>query len=126
MKRGIWMMAAFVLLIGGVGPAKAEFITFTESSTATGSLGGTTFTDALLTITSTGDTTQLQNPSLGFYAIDSLTANVTVAGVGSGSFTVATYVFSNQSTPGVGIAGLYSDDILDTIKNGRNRRSACR
>jgi hypothetical protein len=66
------------------GTGRAESITYTETFTASGTLGTQTFTDAQVTITGTGDTggvtgfKQLSNP---------VSATVTVAGI-SGTATI--------------------------------------
>ena len=52
MKRtSLIVVAAAILLFCGAGRANADGITYTESATATGSIGATNFTGALVTIT---------------------------------------------------------------------------
>ena len=43
--------------------AQASLITYVETATATGTLGGTRFTNADITISMTGDTSNVTNPS---------------------------------------------------------------
>jgi hypothetical protein len=83
------------------GVASAGPITFTEQTIHSGSLGGTTFTNALVTIVLIGDTSTVS--SSGGVFTDFGTAIVTVAGIGSATFTDQMEAFSNQSA---GIAGI--------------------
>jgi hypothetical protein len=106
-----------------VANAKASTITYTESATVTGSLGGTSFpANEVLTLTGTGDTTKVTSPgSLQFFnsVTASFTLSVSVAGVGSGTFTDAIQVFqasNGAAPPGVGFNdSAAGGDILDTL-----------
>lgn len=82
-----------------VGSAYGGPITFTMTATVSGTLGTTSFTDALLTVTSIADTSDVTviggaSPDL-VYAVTALDSTVSIAGVTpSGSpatFTGATY-----------------------------------
>jgi hypothetical protein len=79
--------------------AKASTITYTESATVTGFLGAHSFTDALLTLTGTGDTTTIANPTAGLFLNPLEIVLFSVAGVGSGLFQDAIDVISDQLTP---------------------------
>jgi len=108
-------VAVAALLCAGYA-ASAEPITFTVSSVASGTLGGTNFTNSLVTITATADTSSVTNPNPGFYDVDA-TFSGTVAGLGSFTFTDAGDVFSNENTGTAGTTGIATDndafDILD-------------
>ncbi len=97
-------IAGLVLTLGAVTPARAELITYTFSGTGSGSLGSQSFTDTLFTITSTADTSQVTNSSPGIFRVPDLTANVTVSGIGTGTFTITTINVSNQNVSRVGIS----------------------
>jgi hypothetical protein len=81
-------LAAVACLWGGAlpGTGRAGLITYTEQFAASGSLGTTTFTDAMVTITGIGDTANIQHS--GANTINVLTAaTVTIAGIGTATFT---------------------------------------
>ena len=84
-------------LVCSAGP-----ITFTEAITTSGSLDGTAFTNQLVTITLTGNTSSITNPSSGLYFLNG-PASVTVATVGSDTFTDTMAAAENQSSHAVGI-----------------------
>jgi len=83
MKR---IMIAVVLGMVMLGRAEAGFITYTESVTASGSVGLTTFTNALVIISATGDTNNITTPSAGVFEVP-VSVSFTVAGGPSGTFT---------------------------------------
>jgi hypothetical protein len=68
------------------GTGRAEFITYTETFTASGTLtsmsGTTPFTDAMVTIVGTGDTANAVQAGAQF--LNGVAATVTVAGIGPG------------------------------------------
>jgi hypothetical protein len=115
MKRtNLILVAAAALLFCGARQANADAITYTESGTATGSIGATNFTDALVTITFAGDTSNVSGAS-GLFSNPVGTATVTIGGIGTFGFTDSLYVFDNQSFSVVGISDSTLNDILDTI-----------
>lgn len=61
MKYGI-LFAAMALLLTGQDKARAAAITYTEQAIASGSIGAVGFQNTLVTITSTGDTANTDNP----------------------------------------------------------------
>lgn len=83
------------LLVGAGSPSFAELITYTEQVDASGSLDGSPFTDALVTLTMHNDTANVglfgivcgpaacQSPA---YAANLGTATVSVGGVGTDTF----------------------------------------
>jgi hypothetical protein len=80
-----------IVLLGWAGSAQATPITYTETATGTGMLDGTTFTNALVTITFSGDTSNVGPFTGGSCAScllnPALSATVNVAGVGTDTFT---------------------------------------
>jgi hypothetical protein len=89
MKR-LAMALATVALSGWVTPVQATPITYTETGTGSGMLDGTVFTNALVTLTLTGDTSSVTNGS----AINCVpcfvnpgSATVSVFGVRTDTFT---------------------------------------
>lgn len=66
-------------------PAQAAQITYTLTSTGTGTLGGTPFTDAVVTVTLVGNTANVTTVSPFLFNPGS--ATVDVAGVGTGTLT---------------------------------------
>ena len=93
------VLAAFLLLATGAvsTPASAILITYTQTAVVSGSLNGTAFTDNVLTLTMTGDTSNII-PEFQLYA----PLAFTLSGGGSGVFTGETSINLQQ----VGQAGL--------------------
>ena len=94
--------------------ASAGPITFTETQLGIGSLGVTSFNNALVTIVLTTDTSTITGSGI-FYDIGP--ATVTVAGVGTATFTDTMEVFSNQGNHAAGIedAQPAMGDVLDVF-----------
>jgi hypothetical protein len=107
-------------LLGATGVAVATPIRYTETVTATGSLGGSTFTDAVVTLTLVGDTTAVTNPFAGEYE-NGGTASVNVAGLsGTATFTgsMFAYVFQPGTVVGIRCTGCgVGPDVLDTANS---------
>lgn len=117
MKRtNLILVVAAILLFFGARQANADAITYTESGTATGSIGATNFTNALVTITFAGDTSNVSGVS-GLFTNPVGTATVTIGGIGAFAFTDSLYVFDNQPYSVVGISDSTLNDILDTFGN---------
>ena len=91
--------------------AHADTVTYTESVTASGLLGKENFTNALVTITGSADTstiTQLGSP----FSVITPGSQVTVAGIGTFLLTDTIDFFDNNP---VGVAGVTDvNDIIDT------------
>jgi hypothetical protein len=88
--------------ISAAAPSLAMPITYTESVTASGSLGGTPFSSALVTLTMANVNTSNVQPNpppsgTTFFDIGG-SVTVNVAGVGSGTFNDSIVVFSNFSS----------------------------
>jgi hypothetical protein len=111
-RTGRLVLAVLGLVAATVGRAGADPITYTESVTASGSLGGTSFTDALVTLTAMGDTGSITNPVPGIFVVP-VTATVDVAGIGTADLTQSLVVFANQNNNFDGVEAP-TGDILDT------------
>jgi PEP-CTERM motif len=88
----------------------ASEIVYSDSFTATGTLGKTSFTDALVTITGEANPSTAISEGTGFFAL-SLPVTFTI-GDESGSFTEPMQVFLSQEggTAGTGEAGFSSSE----------------
>ena len=120
--RHIAFAAVAMLLLTVSGQASS--VTYIETITASGSLGGTSFSNALVTITAIADTKNVMGVPLfpKVLAVDDDSAAIQIAGLGTATFTDnGTHVFVSQATPfstgAVGIAaGTIANpeaDILD-------------
>jgi hypothetical protein len=69
------------------GPGTASPVTYTETATISGSLGGQSFSGDLLTLTGSGDTANVTGSFVNL-----VSASVSITGVGNGGFTDATQV----------------------------------
>jgi hypothetical protein len=118
---GRTLIIALVLLgtlLWTSSPALADSATYTETAVASGSLGGASFSDALVTITLLGDTSTSTTGIFGALEVFG-PATVTVEAIGTASFTDSLAVFDNPTFGAAGILdsnlGLFGFDVLDTI-----------
>jgi hypothetical protein len=74
--------------------AKADTIIYTETATATGSLGGTPFTNATVTLTGTGNIAGITSPFSGVFTLV-LPVSIQISGIGTFSFTDTVQVVDN-------------------------------
>lgn len=114
--NGTTSIAVMLALLVGLGyPAgiAAAPITYTEQAVATGSLGGTGFSDAAVALTFVGDTSNVFLDS-GIWRNEIGTATVTVTGIGTATFTESMEVFDNGGAMAVGVANP-SASALDTF-----------
>lgn len=102
---------AILSLVGCLcAPLSASILTYTDQAIASGSLGGTAFTNALVTLTLTGNTSSVTSPSPGIFTLVA-PLTVSVAGLGSTSFTDTAQAVDNQSN---GLAG-FGDNTLNVF-----------
>src|SRR5262245_57262722 len=121
-KRG-YSMRRFAVVLAVVGmlavanPVLADPITYSVRATASGTLGGSAFTSALVTIALTGDTSAVSgspiqtNPGI---------ATVDVSGVGTATFTNALLAAFVNPTPLnllAGISDLTADRLILGTRN---------
>jgi hypothetical protein len=92
------------LLALSLTPTHSTPISYSETAPISGSLGGVSFSDSLLTLTASGNTTNITSAG-GVFSI-LLPVSFSVAGIGSGTFTDATEVVSNPGVPGAGFSDL--------------------
>ena len=96
--------SAFVAWPASPRSARADSATYTETVTATGTLGGQSFTNALVTLTAMGDTSNVNLAGAPVSAHIPVPVDLTIAGLGSTAFTDVTWVVSN--TGGGGVIGM--------------------
>lgn len=102
------------LSLSAAGHAEAAPITYTETATASGSLGAATFTNSQVTVRFVGDTAGVISPMPGFVVNAAGTASVTVAGGPAATFNAGgqtAFVF--QSMGGAGIGAQSRDATVD-------------
>jgi hypothetical protein len=115
MKRLLVFVAVLTLLLTGVKQAQAIDLTYSVVGTGTGSLGATNFTNALVTVSFTGNTVDVMG-SGGFFSNTVGTATVTVTGIGTATFTDAMEAFVNQGMIAAGVVDLtLSGSVFDTF-----------
>jgi hypothetical protein len=93
------VLASFLLITTGAlsTHASASVVVYTETADITGSLNGVAFTDSVLTLTMTADTSSIAGSAPIFTLIAPL--DFTLAGVGSGVFTDEVQAVANQTRP---------------------------
>ncbi len=126
MKIVTWSLrttiAAILLIACATGNTKAGFITYLETTTGSGTLGGVAFTNALVTLTATADTSNVTGSS-GFFTVHPTTATVSVDGFSPATFTSSTFdVIDNQSFSNNGITGIvgFGDTNSGTVLGDSN------
>jgi IPTL-CTERM motif len=97
--------------------ALAAPITYTFSGPVSGSLAGTPFTGAQVTITASGDTSNIPDPADCVVGVCNSLASVTftIGGIGSGNITDGLYIFDNQSTVGLTRTAGGKNDWLESV-----------
>lgn len=88
MRRVLVVVTALTVgVLSWATPGQAAAITYTTVSTASGTLGGTPFTNALVTVTLTGDTTGVEPSIFAPGWLQNIgTATLSVAGGGTATF----------------------------------------
>jgi hypothetical protein len=110
------LSALFILTYLSLSPLSATPITYTITALASGTVGGTPFTNQLISLTQTTDTTLVTLFSPGIFVSPATTTSLSVPGFGTGSFTNAGRFFVNQNNgPGVGYNDSVKNDLLDDI-----------
>lgn len=113
--RRVFLLPTVALIFAVVTPARAEPITYTIQATATGTLGQTRYTNALITLTFTGNTDDVTSAGT-LFQISTGTTTVTVDGIGTATFTDKMAVNDVQPLSQVGITDLTnSNDVLDVL-----------
>jgi hypothetical protein len=87
--------------------AHADSVNYTLTGTMSGTLGAATFTDATVTFTFVGDTTNTQSLGAGFFTNDLGAGTVTIGGLGTATVTNSTFGVEG-SMFGAGFADLTS------------------
>ena len=98
MKMASKIILTLATIVGMVSAANADPISIEVSTVASGTLGGSQFTDSLVTFLGIGDTNNVeQNGSVNTLIVDFL-VNFDVEGVGSGQFTDSIQAVSNNGS----------------------------
>jgi hypothetical protein len=96
MRRLVIAVGLLGTMLSTVKPAAAESITYTESFTGSGVLGGREFTNATVVLAGTADTTDIDEVDSTLY-INSHVAMSAAIGLETVSFTDSFNVFVNQA-----------------------------
>lgn len=97
MSRTFSGMVVSVMLFCGLGRAQAESIMFTFDGTGSGTLDGIAFTDEAFTIRVIADTLDVVRCSAQVVSLDSLYAEIFIAGFEVAAFSISTRVFDSES-----------------------------
>lgn len=96
----------------------ADLFMYTQQTVASGTIGGTTFTDATLIFTSIANTNDVFLANGNRWDVLNQSLKVDISGIGIANFTEATYTFC---LPAANAAGFYAfdgtADIIDTINS---------
>lgn len=99
LRGAVAVSSLFVAGLATAGP-----ITYTFSTIASGSLGAISFLDRALTITAFGDTANVTALTGQIDRNNPVSAQVSVSGIGDGTFTSTIGVVVNRGIPGFGIS----------------------
>src|SRR5262249_18005326 len=100
-------------VISLVVAAHAAPITYEVTATGTGSLGGASFSNALVTLTLRGNTSTVTHPLRSTFN-NTCPPTAAAAGIGTATVTNPIVVFSNEGIAVAGIEDTVNSDILDT------------
>jgi hypothetical protein len=110
MRTGFFAACLAATVAVSPAAASAALLTYTETADVSGSLNGVAFTDDIITISGTGDTSNVEGgPS--FFLLG-LPAEFMLSGGGSGAFTDSIYVVSNHPGTIAGFSDLTSDLLI--------------
>lgn len=90
----------------------ADIITFTDITTASGTIGATSFSDATITVSGTANTASITSFSEGFEIVDTSTS-VSIGGLGTYDFTTPVGFFVNNTEDDVGFQRADDADLID-------------
>jgi hypothetical protein len=93
----VYFTCLFMVLVGFAAMVEAAPITYIESGFASGTIGGSNFTNALIEVRASGDTTNVVSFTDGVitvYANLSSLTTVTIAGIGTATVSDANAVYS--------------------------------
>ena len=110
------MLSSFGLFLFCAVAAHATPIRYTVTDTASGTLGGVSFTNQTIAVSFLGDTTGVTG-SGGFFENIAGTGTVKIDGLSTATFTGPVDFFINQSAPAAGIADRATGSILDTFNS---------
>jgi hypothetical protein len=96
--------------------AKASPITFTDITTASGTIGSTSFTNDPITISAASDTSGIV-PISGGFSLDDSSASVTIGSLGTFNFTTGTRFFVNNTVVGFSRSSTLGADLIDGPSN---------
>ena len=91
-----------LLLAASTLAAHADTLTYTESAIVSGSIGKLDFTNTLITLTATGDSSAVVETAPGVF-VNILPTELTIAGIGGGMFTDTIQFVSNNTTDMAGV-----------------------
>ena len=112
------LLAALSLLAAVAGPASAATMHYVFTGIAKGALGSQGFTDALVTVTATGNSGDVTFSAPNTFFNSQVDTTITISGVGSVQVTGSDYVFDNQASSkiGYGVNGIpFCCDIIQFI-----------
>ncbi len=107
------MRRLFASLLIITGSAFAATITFTHTGIGSGTIGSTSFTNAVFTITDVGDTAD-RVCIADVCDIDDISAWISISGVGTFGFITPTRTFVNNTNAAVGFSRSSGSDLFDT------------
>ncbi|HUZ94637.1 MAG TPA: PEP-CTERM sorting domain-containing protein [Edaphobacter sp.] len=110
--RTLYLLALAAAIAAPVA-LHASSLTYTDTFTASGSIGGTSFNNAVVTFTATADPSSLINEGGGIFALSpSAPVSFSIAGGASGVFTDSLQLFVNQSSNAAGFGDNTNDFAL--------------
>lgn len=97
------LAAVGAVFVMSAAPAQAATLVFQETAIANGSLGGVSFTNAVVTLSGSGNTNNIIAPVSGIYVLPNVPVAVNVSGLGTGNFVDQIGLVSNNLNSNVGL-----------------------
>ena len=112
-RRLLTAAVAAVALFGAPRQARADVIVYSISGTASGQIGASTFTNALVTLSLTGNTTGVVT-ALGIFANTGV-ATISIAGIGTATITDPTAIYASPTPNPLGDLGTFPFVFFGTL-----------
>jgi hypothetical protein len=113
--RVLFLAIAVIWLHGLAAPAAAIPIAYTFTGTNSGTIGGMSFTDVLVTVTLVSDTSDVEPvPGFSFARVTVGTTSVSIPGIGTATITDPTAIYSTVIRFDLGL-GLFPYVVVGTL-----------
>lgn len=93
MKQSVALVIAMLAGLGSASTARSEMLTYTLTARGTGTLGGESFTDVLMTFRFNGDTSKVVEGGASYFHLTADPMTFSIEGIGEGTFLAPTFLW---------------------------------